>query len=114
METQVERIRRICEEKGIRVTVMERDLGYGRGFLNPKKIKTVPAQRLVEIATYLNVSVQYLATGEKSDNEDLLDYLQMIKDNPGLRVLLDHTKNASREDIEAVVRVLGLGKKNEN
>ena len=112
METQVERIRRLCAEKGIRVSVMERDLGYGNGFLNPKKIKTVPAQRLVEIAGYMNVSVQYLATGESDGEDDLWEYLQMLKDNPGLKVILEHSRYATKEDIDAVVRVLGLGGNN--
>ena len=100
METQVERIRRLCAEKGVRVSVMERDLGYGNGFLNPKKIKTVPAQRLVEIAGYLNVSVQYLATGETQDGDEVSLLLQRLRDEE--RALLEVTRDMTPEQVRSM------------
>ena len=56
----VENIRSICKEKGIAVSRLERDLGYGNGFLNPKKIQAISAWRAVEISEYLGVTMDEL------------------------------------------------------
>ena len=98
----------MCDSIGISRSTMS-NLKHGRAAI----LSTKTAQK---IADYLGVSVDEVLHGRSdyvSDEEDLYAYLQLLKDNPGLRMLLDHTKNASKEDIEAIVRVLGLGK-NEN
>lgn len=58
METIVERIRRYCKEKGVAVSAMEKDLGFGNGYLNPKKIEDVNTDRLLKILDYLGVSAE--------------------------------------------------------
>lgn len=58
METTVERIRRYCKEKGVAVSVLEKDLGFGNGYLNPKKIDDVNTDRLLKILDYLGVSAE--------------------------------------------------------
>lgn len=58
METTVERIRRYCKEKGVAVSVLEKDLGFGNGFLNPKKIEDVNTDRLLKILDYLGISAE--------------------------------------------------------
>lgn len=47
----VERVRLLCKEKGIAISKMEKDLGYGNGYFNPKKLRAIPSSRLKEIAT---------------------------------------------------------------
>lgn len=58
METIVERIRRYCKEKGVAVSVLEKDLGFGNGYLNPKKIEDVNTDRLLKILDYLGISAE--------------------------------------------------------
>jgi len=60
MGTIVERIREVCKEKKVAVYRLEKDLGYGNGYLNPKKATKVDSDRLPEIAEYLGVTVDYL------------------------------------------------------
>lgn len=60
MGTMVENIREICREKGIAVSRLESDLGYGNGYLNPKKIKAITTTRAAEIAEYLGVPLDAL------------------------------------------------------
>ena len=54
----VERIIEICKEKKIPVSKLEKDLGYGNGFLNPKKVTDIKSARLFEILDYLEISVE--------------------------------------------------------
>lgn len=62
MITVVEAIRELCKEKNIPVSRLKKELGYGNGYLNPKKAKAISSDRLVRIAEYLGVTVDYILT----------------------------------------------------
>lgn len=64
MPTGVEYVRSFCKEKGIPISKLEKDLGYGNGYLNPKKIKKIDYDRAVEIANYLGCDLNRVL-GEK-------------------------------------------------
>lgn len=42
----IERVREICKAKGIPVSRLEQDLGFGNGYLNPKKAQSISYARL--------------------------------------------------------------------
>lgn len=64
--TTLENIKTICrEKKNISITTLEQELGYSNGSL--AKAKDIPSSRICEIANYLEVSMEYLMTGEKPD-----------------------------------------------
>ena len=79
METTVELIRYICKKRGIPVSKLEADCGFSNGYLNPKKIKTVPSDRLAVISNYLGITVDYLLGRSTCPNE--------LKENPPTPVL---------------------------
>lgn len=60
----VERVKSICKEKKIPISKLERDLGYSNGYIGQLRKGVFPTNRLVDIANYLNVSTDYLLTGE--------------------------------------------------
>lgn len=63
--SEAERIRQICASKGIRISKLEKDLGFGNGYINPKKVTHFSHERLLKIAEYLGVSVGDI-TGEET------------------------------------------------
>lgn len=64
--TILENIKMICrEKKNISITTLEQELGYSNGSL--AKAKDIPSSRIREIANYLEVSMEYLMTGEKPE-----------------------------------------------
>ena len=72
----VERIKSICKERKIPVSRLEKDLSFGNAYIAGLKKGTVPDDRLRLISKYLDVSVEYLMTGEErtySDEDALLD-----------------------------------------
>lgn len=87
-ENTVERIVEICKEKGIPVSRLEKDLGFGNGSLNPEKSTDVKSLRLFKILNYLGVSYEEFfgvpveplnikekpATGSDDGNDELIDY----------------------------------------
>ena len=78
--TVLERIKKECREiKGISITVLEQELGYSNGSL--AKAKDIPSSRILEISKYLELTTDYILTGEKSNvptAENISEHLQMI------------------------------------
>lgn len=104
----VERVRLLCKEKGIAISKMEKDLGYGNGYFNPKKLRAIPSSRLKEIASYLDVSVNELL-GE-TDKEYYFDadtaaLAQQIYEDKELRALFDAARDISPEDMKTLYSV---------
>lgn len=63
--TTLENIKKICrEKKNISITTLEQELGYSNGSLS--KAKDIPSSRIAEISKYLDVSMEYLMTGEET------------------------------------------------
>lgn len=63
--TTLESIKKICrEKKNISITTLEQELGYSNGSLS--KAKDIPSSRIAEISKYLDVSMEYLMTGEET------------------------------------------------
>jgi len=63
-KTIVERVRDICKDRGIPIKQLEYDLGFGNGYLNPKKIKTIQSDRLEDILDYLEITYEELMGGD--------------------------------------------------
>lgn len=60
----VERVKSICKELKIPLSKLEKDLGYGNGYIGQLRKGVFPSDRLMEIAKYLGVSPEYILTGE--------------------------------------------------
>lgn len=59
----VDIIKKICKERKIPISRLERDLGYGNGYIGQLRKGTLPSDRAVEIAKYLDIDLQYLLSG---------------------------------------------------
>ena len=79
--SSVDRVKAICKERKIPISKLERDLGYANGYIGQLRKGVFPANRMLEIATYLSISPDYLMTGEEtkkaptetSERKDVLD-----------------------------------------
>lgn len=63
-----EKIRFLCKEKGIRVSRLEKDLGFGNGYILTLKDK-MPTDRAVKIAEYLDLPSDYFLPTKKDSAE---------------------------------------------
>lgn len=116
MCTLYDRIIELCKEKGVSGSRMCLDLGLSKSTLSDiksgrkKGISTSTAQKM---AAYLDVSVGYLL-GEEEQNkqplvngdEELTEYLEILKTRPEMRMLFQLSKDATKEDVEAAVRII--------
>lgn len=64
--TTYEVIIKLCKQKGIAPTALERELGFGNGSIGKMKTMGTSAKRLQILADYFGVSVDYLVTGNEA------------------------------------------------
>ena len=72
----VERVKAICKERKIPISKLESDCGFASGYIGQLRKGVFPDDRILKIAEYLNVSVDYLMTGTEktySEEDALLD-----------------------------------------
>lgn len=67
MFNSVQLVRDICKQKSIPIAKLEKDCGFANGYLNPKKQTKLPYDRAIVIAEYLDVSPDYILTGEQKN-----------------------------------------------
>lgn len=63
----VERIKKICKDRTIPISKLEKDVGFGNGYIGQLKKGVMPDDRLKIVADYLNVSIVYLVTGKEPE-----------------------------------------------
>ena len=59
----VDRVKKICKDRKIPISKLERELGFSNGYISQLRKGVFPADRLVLIADYLQVSADFLITG---------------------------------------------------
>lgn len=116
----VELIKKICKERKIPISKLERDLGYGNGYINQLKKGTIPSDRAIEISNYLQIDLQYLLSGGESSS----DSSQLTaRDERDITKILEQTKEqllsqeglmfdgdpASPEAIESILAAMQIG-----
>ena len=108
------RIEQLCKEKNESITTMCKESGASRASLSDLKVgrkQSLSAETLSKIATHFGVSVDYLLGNEKdkpliNEDEELTEYVEMLKNRPECRMLFQLSKNATKEDVEAAVRII--------
>lgn len=87
-------------------------LGVSKGtFTDWKSGKTVSYNRyLPKIAEFFDVSVDYLVGKDehpqKNPDDELNEYLEELRTRPEMKMLFSLTKNATKKDVEAAVRII--------
>lgn len=61
---QVDKVKKICKEKGISIHKLEMDCGFANGYVSQLKKGVFPTDRAVTISKYLGVDMDFLFTDE--------------------------------------------------
>lgn len=68
--TPVDRVKKLCRERRIPISRLEKDLGFANAYISQIKTGNFRSDRLVAIAEYLGVSTEYLLTGTPKDEKE--------------------------------------------
>lgn len=108
-----ERIKRLCKEKGVSVTDVERDLGFGRGSLSKIDKHKPSNEKIKALADYFEISQDSL-TGVQQDvqesqyyvDQETLELAEELFRNRELHVLMDAAKDVDRESLAILYSLL--------
>jgi transcriptional regulator with XRE-family HTH domain len=82
----VERIQDLCDSKGINLSNLQKDLGFSNGTIYRWNTSMPSADRLLKVAQYFDVTVDYLLGKEKNNTEIITTsvsrYLNIPLDEP--------------------------------
>ena len=78
----VQRVKDICRRKKIPIYRLEKDLGFGNGYIGQLRKGTFPNDRLVQIANYLMVPVEYLMEGNVIGEEEFAKVVAAAQKEP--------------------------------
>jgi transcriptional regulator with XRE-family HTH domain len=98
----VEKVKAICKEKKIPISKLERDLGFGNGYVGQLKKGSFPDDRLLAIANYLNVTTDYLMGSEQKENPTKQPLGEVI---PSYSDLSPDNQKKVRDFIDALLTV---------
>ena len=108
-----EKIKELCQKRGISINSLEETLGYSRNTIYSMKSKKPNAERLQEIADYFNVSTDYLLG--RTDNPAISSDLVTTADgrvvdlsNLRERVVLFDGKPLSDDDVDKIAQIIKL------
>ncbi len=104
-------ISELCKNKGITPGKMCKEIGISRGLITDLKMgrkHNATGATLKKIADYLNVSVDYLLTGNSKDEDfsDIEIITKLLNNNPDLKTLLEKLSDVSTSDIQKIIHML--------
>ena len=109
--TIVDRIRTLANARGYSLTTLEVQLSLGNGTISRWTKSSPNTDKLAKVADFFNVSIDYLLGRENEEplingDEELTEYVEMLKNRPECRMLFQLSRNATKEDVEAAVRII--------
>lgn len=109
------RYERILSTRGIPKMEFYKMCGFTDAAVSQwRRGKNTPSMKTIQaIADCLGVTAEYLLTGAEqeekpliNDDEELTEYLEELKSRPEKRMLFSVTKNATKAQIEAIVKMI--------
>lgn len=105
----------LCQKHGLSPSGAATKIGFNRASVTMwKNTGKAPKQELlVRIAEFFGVTTDYLLGKEGqrekplvNGDEELTEYLEILKTRPEMRMLFQLSKDATKEDVEAAVRII--------
>lgn len=108
------RLSALCNQKGVTGAQMCRECGVSKSLMSDLKYgrrDNIATDTAIKLAEYFNVSVEEILKGIKkeptiSEDDELMEYLEMLRSRPECRVLLNTVKGATKAEVEENVRFI--------
>ena len=111
----VEKVKTICKERKIPISKLEKECGFANGYIGQLKKGSIPDDRLVKIAAFLSVPVEYLVTGRlPSMDSDAAKIAQYVIDNNNVRLIVEGVQELDEKEQAWVLEAIQLINKKRN
>ena len=108
-----------CAKYNVTPAKVAREIGVSGAAVSKWKNGSKPTDvTLAKLAEYFGVSVEELLAEEEetkkapdvvtSEDEELNELLEELKNNPGKRLLFSKTKSVTKEDIEKIIAMVDI------
>lgn len=113
----------LCAGKGVSPSRAVLDMGFSKSIITGWKKGAAPSDvNLMRIANYFGISVGDLMEEQNkkppeisiNGDDELTGYLEQLATRPEMRMLFSVTKDASKADVEAAVRIIEALRKQED
>ena len=111
-----ERFKALCAKKGVSPSRAALEAGISKSLVSKWKANASkePSPEVVrKLAEYFDLSpfevLEDLPEKEKplvNDDEELTEYLDLLRNRPEMKMMVQLTKDASKEDVEKAVKVI--------
>ena len=110
-----DRFLHLCAQKGVSPSRAALEAGISKSLVTKWKTNRVqdPSPDIArKLATYFNLSVAEVIGEEQKEkplingDEELTEYLELLKTRPEMRMLFQISKDATKEDVEKAVRII--------
>lgn len=104
MSVLLDNIRLLCKSRGVTIAEVERCSGIGNGIIARWGTSSPTVERLQKVASYFNVSLEYLVSDHSPENEKQPireDELSAVK-----RELISLVRSMPDEKVAAVLAIL--------
>lgn len=112
-----DKIKELCEQKGVTITQCERDCGFSKGSISKIEKSKPNSKRLQILADYFGVSMDFMMTGENSDgyyyDKETAELAQQIYQDKEMHMLFDAVRGSSAEEIKDFRDMILLMKRRE-
>lgn len=100
----VERVKAICKERKIPISKLESSLNFSNGYIGQLRKGVFPADRLAKIASYLDVTTDYLLTGEETKKAPTQEGERIVSDDDIMFALWGDSDDVDEDDLDDVKR----------
>lgn len=102
----IEKIKQLCEMKGISINTLESESGIGRGNIGRWEKYTPGVDKVKAVADYFGVTIDYLLNEEKpyDEKEEILE--KAFTEKPDMRILFKVSEKCSPAEIKTAIRLI--------
>lgn len=105
-----EKVKNLCDERGISIYKLEKDLGISNGSVKHWDTSMPSGDKILALSRYFGVPQTYfLEDDDKPEyyvDPQVSQMMQEIKDNPNFRILFDASKNLTEEDMKLLLDII--------
>ena len=113
-----EKIKEMCEKKGVSISQCERDCGFSKGSISKIEKNRPNSKRLQALADYFGVTMDFIMTGENPDgyyyDRETAEVAQEIYQNKELHMLFDAARDSTPDELRKFAEMILLLKRKEN